>query len=184
MRRKILSVLLAVAVLLSCCIVAVAAQPTMTVSSATAKQGETVELKVSLANNPGINAFSLGFDYDTSRLELLDVAVNDDLGGQFAYKKRAVWLNSKDTKYNGDILTLTFAVLGSAESGDAEVKVTYSPGDISNYNEEDVNFKSVSGKITVESENVGTEEVSIMQKVLDFFRGIIEAIKNLFSFGN
>lgn len=179
MFRKIISAILVISLLLACGVVSVAAQPTLSVSSATAKQGEVIELKVSLENNPGINTFSLGFDYDASKLELLNVTVNENLGGQFVYKKKAVWLNSKDTQYNGEILTLQFAVLESAKSGDTEVNVTYSPGDISNYNEEDVNFKTVSGKITIVDDE---SNVGFIQKILNFFSSIFNAIKNLFVF--
>lgn len=179
MFRKIISAILVISLFLACGVVAVAVQPTLSVSSATAKQGETVELKVLLENNPGINTFSLGFDYDASKLELLNVTVNDNLGGQFVYKKKAVWLNSKDTQYNGEILTLQFAVLESVESGDTEVNITYSPGDISNYNEEDVNFKTVSGKITIVDDE---SNVGFIQKILNFFSSIFNAIKNLFVF--
>ena len=179
MFRKIISAILVISLFLACGVVAVAAQPTLSVSSATAKQGEAVELKVLLENNPGINTFSLGFDYDASKLELLNVTVNENLGGQFVYKKKAVWLNSKDTQYNGEILTLQFAVLESAKSGDTEVNVTYSPGDISNYNEDDVNFKTVSGKITIVDDE---SNVGFIQKILNFFSSIFNAIKNLFVF--
>ena len=180
MTKKILAIMIAVVIGLSTVVVGYATEvPTITVSSATATQGETVTLNVSLSNNPGINTFSLGFDYDTSKLNLLNVTINDSLGGQFVYKKKAVWLNSKDTQYNGEILTLEFAVLESAKSGDAEVKVTYSPGDISNYNEEDVNFKIVSGKITIEA---GESNVSFIQRILNFFSSIFNMIKNLFVF--
>ncbi len=180
MTKKILAIVLAAIIALSTVVVAFAVgTPTITVSSTAAAPGDTVTLDVALANNPGINTFSLGFDYDASKLELLNVTVNENLGGQFVYKKKAVWLNSKDTQYNGDILTLQFAVLESAKSGDAEVNVTYLSGDISNYNEEDVNFKTIAGKITIEADE---SNVGFIQKILNFFSSIINAIKNLFVF--
>lgn len=180
MYKRIISVSLAVILLLTCGVMLVtAAQPTLSVSSAVANPGDVVELEVVLENNPGINTFSLGFDYDKSKLDLLDVTINENLGGQFVYREKAVWLNSKDTKYNGEILKLEFKVLDSAKSGDAEVNVTYSPGDISNYDEQDVNFKTLSGKITVEN---GETNVSFVQMILSFFNRIIEKIKDLFAF--
>lgn len=121
----------------------------ITVGTASAALGETITIPVSITSNPGINTFSLGFDYDDSALELLDVTVASELGGQFTYSKKAVWLNSKDTTYTGKILTLTFKVLDSAVAGDSEVAVTYSAGDIANYDEEDVDFNIVAGKVTV-----------------------------------
>lgn len=132
-----------------------AQSPTISVSSASAKPGDTVELKVSVSGNPGINTFTLGFEYDTGRLTLQKVTVSDALGGQFTYAKKAVWLNSNDSTYNGDILTLTFKVNDNASAGNAAVKVTYSAGDISNYNEDDVNFEIVPGAVTVTGASSG-----------------------------
>ena len=121
----------------------------ITISSATAAPSEEVSLDVVISGNPGINTFALGFDYDKTRLKLQDVTVADALGGQFAFSKKAVWISGKDSTYNGTILTATFKVLESAQNGDATVAVTYSSGEISNYNEDDVDFELESGKITV-----------------------------------
>ncbi|MBQ5423866.1 MAG: hypothetical protein IIU33_01440, partial [Bacteroidales bacterium] len=130
-----------------------AGTPTITVGSITAEKGDTVTLDVSISNNPGINTFVLGFDYDTTRLNLSDVTLSSSLGGQYVYSKKAVWLNNSDTTYNGKILTLTFHVLDNADAGDASVAVTYNAGDISNYNEEDVSFNLVAGKVTIKEES-------------------------------
>lgn len=155
MTKKLTTIILVLLLTLSALpLVFATGTPTITVSSATAAPGETVNLKVSLSNNPGINTFALGFDYDTSRLSLTNVTANADLGGQFTYSKKAVWLNSVDSTYTGEILTLTFKVLDNAAAGNANVAVTYNAGDISNYNEDDVDFNLVDGKVTViESQN-------------------------------
>ena len=82
MVKRIISILLAVILLLTgCVVVATALQPTISVSSSVANPGDVVELEVILENNPGINTFSLGFDYDKSKLDLLDVIVSKNLGG-------------------------------------------------------------------------------------------------------
>lgn len=162
MTKKIITILLAVMIALSTVTVAFAAEtPTITVSSATAAPGETVTLSVALSDNPGINTFSFGFDYDETRLSLTGVELASGIPGQFAYSKKAVWLNSTDIAMNGDFLTLTFDVLSSAAAGDAAVAVTYNTGDISNYNEEDVDFQIVSGKVTVKSENTEAGEITV-----------------------
>ena len=123
---------------------------TITVASTNAAPGEEVSLDVVMSGNPGINTFALNFDYDTDILALQSVTVAEELGGQFAYSKKAVWLSSKDVKYNGTILTAKFKVLESANNGDTVVSVTYSNGDISNYNEDNVDFELVGGRITIE----------------------------------
>lgn len=151
MKKRVLSLILAAVFVFSSLPVAFAANdPTITVASKTAAPGDSITLDVVISNNPGINTFSLGFTYDTTRLLLNGVTKSDALGGQFTYSKKAVWLNSEDSTYNGTILTLSFQVLDSAESGDAPVAVTYSAGDIANYNEDDVDFSLVAGKVTVQ----------------------------------
>ena len=149
-------------------------EPRLVVTSATAMPGDTVVLSVKLENNPGINSFSLGFDYDTSRLELKKVKVSSNLGGQFAYKTRAVWVSGKDTKYNGEILSLTFKVLDKAENGTAKVSVSYLPGEISNYNEDDVNFTVVPGQV-----NVGISE-SMVSKIILLLKQILKVLRKMF----
>ncbi len=182
MRKKIISVFLVVTVLLAGLAVIVnAARPTISVTSAGAQQGEIVEVDVVLENNPGINTFSLGFEYDKTKLNLNNVTLNGNLGGQFIYVEKAVWLNGEDVNYNGVILTLEFTVLDSAESGDTKVRVTYAPGDISNYNEQNVNCKIVAGEITIGGDEA---KASFIQKILSFFVRIYEGIKVLFSFVN
>ena len=150
MTKRIAAILMTILLALPVFPMAFAAgTPTVTVSSATAAPGETVDLRVSLANNPGINTFSFGFDYDASRLQLLNVRLAEGVGGQFSFAKKVVWLNSSDVTTNGDFLILTMKVLENASGGDASVAVNYSNGDISNLNEDDVFFALVAGKITV-----------------------------------
>lgn len=160
MKRKIISVLLCTVMLFTMFSASFAVSvPEISVTSAKAVPGEKVQLSVNVNGNPGINTFTMGFDYDKSRLELEDVKISSSLGGQFTYAKRAVWLNSCDTKYNGEVLILYFKVLDDAPLGDAKVAVTYRKGDIANYNEEDVDFKLSSGNITVEKQK---KELGIM----------------------
>lgn len=125
-----------------------AVNPTISVGSAKAMPGEDATVAVSISGNPGINTFSFGFSYDSTKLTLVSVTPSPALGGQFAYKKRAVWLNSSDLKVNGEILYLRFRVSESASFSETAVSITYSPGDICNYNEDDVNFAVSPGKIT------------------------------------
>jgi len=47
------------------------------------------------------------------------------------------------------MLTLTFAVLDTALAGDAYISLLYEEGNISNIDEESINFKVVDGKIMV-----------------------------------
>lgn len=162
MVKKITALLLAIVISVSMSAVAFAAgTPTVSVSSTVASPGETVTLNVSISNNPGINTFSFGFDYDTSKLTLTGVELVSGIPGQFTYSKKAVWLNSGDITTNGNYLTLTFVVASDAASGDANVTVTYNTGDISNYNEDDVDFEISAGKITVKNNDADGGEICV-----------------------
>ena len=179
--KKMISIVLAILlVTISGLTVFSAGTPTVTVLSATAAPGDVVELEVVMENNPGINTFSFSVDYDDTALELTDVTINESMGGQFVYKKKAVWLNGRDTQYNGNILTLEFKVTDDAPSGETEINLTYSSGDISNYNEDDINFNVIPGVITIENEN-GIESNSFLQKIIEFFNKIFSFIKALFN---
>ncbi len=185
MRNRIISVLLAAVLLFSMAPLAFAAsKPTLTVSSATAKPGETITLSVTISNNPGINSFSLGFSYDETKLKLKDVDIAKALGGQFVYKTKAVWLASQDTKYNGEILSLKFKVLSDATAGDTKVKVTYSPGDIINYNEKDVNPKVVAGTVTItgsgKQPDTQPEKQSLWAKIVSALKKLLAKITSIF----
>lgn len=177
MLKKVLSIILAAVLMFTMVpFVFAAAKPKLTVSSATANPGDTITLSVAISNNPGINSFTLGFSYDETKLKLKDVKVEKSLGGQFVYKKKAVWLASQDTKYNGDILYLKFKVLDEAANSETKVKVTYSPGDIVNYAEKDVNPTVVPGTVTVS----GTK-TSFWAKIVAALKNILAKITGIFS---
>ena len=126
--------------------------PTVRVSSAQAKAGDTVTLDVAVENNPGIYALTFSFDYDTTRLELKSVTPNKAAfpGNWQTSKKGATWMsNDGDIGENATILTMTFEVLANTEAGDAKVEIVL--GEILNEDIEDIVFTSVPGTITVES---------------------------------
>ena len=81
-RKRILSVLLALAVVFTMCITAAVAVDTGSGSAATitvetvkkaVKVGDTVTLNVSIAGNPGFVAFDFTVEYDAGKLELTKV---------------------------------------------------------------------------------------------------------------
>lgn len=123
--------------------------PVVTVGTAEAKAGDVVELTVSIADNPGIMAFIFGFEYDTTRLELLNAETLPTFGEDSEYIRRLVWVGDHDTTYNGEFIKLTFKVLADAVPGDAMVRIVCEEGDMCNYHEKDVIPTLVDGKITV-----------------------------------
>ena len=105
-------------------------KPVLSVQTATAQPGQTVQLTVSLADNPGLCGLYFGIDYDHTKLTLEDYSCpNADfaqgdwmvgIGGQ----ERAVWLQPDQTEAEGAILTLTFQIAADAGTEDIAVTLT------------------------------------------------------------
>lgn len=152
-KKKFAFLLLSLTVLIAPLSMAVSAEnekPTISVSSVSADAGDKVSVDVSISGNPGICCFILGLKYDTSRLKFESAELDGKVSGMFEAKERIVWVGDKDTDYNGKYVTLNFTVLKSAQTGKADITLTYSDGDICNYNEEDVTFDVVPGVVNVE----------------------------------
>ena len=165
MVKRTLAILMAIVMLGMMMPLAIAqGTPTISVSSATAQPGETVELKVSISNNPGINAFELGFVFDSDRLELKNVqkgsasALKDSMV-EYTEKPwmhenedmRTVWFygRDQDLTYNGVYLILTFHVLSTAPEGEAGVEIVLLESEFTNVNEDDIEFSAVPGSIQI-----------------------------------
>lgn len=155
--KKIFSVLVAAAMLMTLCAFGISAadEPTMTVSTVTAERGQTVTLDVVVSGNPGMNAAVLKPVYDETALELVSMKFNmTDFNGQEQYGKNAVWAASSDNTSNGTILTLEFNVLEGASVGTTEVTLSnvdgyLKDGAVSNSAAETVNYKVVAGGVNV-----------------------------------
>ena len=100
----------------------------MTVSSLEALPGETVEVDVSLKNNPGIAAGALTPVYDNTVLELIDFK-RDRTGFDgpivLTESNKVVFSNSENEMSDGVLFTLVFRVLPTAKNGESEVTLKY-----------------------------------------------------------
>lgn len=127
-----------------------AEEPRILISSARGYAGDEVPVEISLADNPGICAMTLEFDYNAESLELLSAAGNEEFGGMWVInpeENTAVFANmGKDIKSDGSVLTLTFKVKDAAKVGSAKVTVTYEAG---NWSQEKVNFTVEPGTIEI-----------------------------------
>ena len=129
--------------------------PTFAVSEATAAPGETVEMTVSLANNPGIASAELIIQYDHTVLELTNIAENAAAYPGLWTKKAeedsfTYWSEGgRNNAKNEVIVTLTFAVKNAAAAGDCKVTVTYDEDNVYDEDEVNVHFAVTPGKVTV-----------------------------------
>ena len=134
--------------------------PTITVGNARGKAGATVDVTLSLANNPGIVSMLLNVGYDSDALTLTSVTDAGVLGSQ-SHSNNLLnnpyvlyWNNGSATEnyvVNDKIVTLSFTIKEGAEEKDYPITVTYdkSTDAIFNVDFEPIDFAVVNGKITV-----------------------------------
>lgn len=104
------------------------------ISGATATAGSTVEVYVSIENNPGIISLRNQMAYDTTALELIKVEDLKLLSGYTTpsptidspYTLRwADSLATQNNKANGNFVKLTFKIKDDAEAGDYGISVSH-----------------------------------------------------------
>ena len=130
-RKRMLSVLLALAVVFTMCITAAVAADkgsgsAVTITVETVKKevkvGDTVTLNVSIAGNPGFAAFDFTVKYDAGKLELTK-AEKGNIEGSFTGNKDTGKVNlyvaadKKEYTEDGVLFTLTFNVKADCADG-------------------------------------------------------------------
>lgn len=134
--------------------------PTMTLSSATAKAGDTVDLTINVSNNPGFTATIVRVSYDSTYITLAARATNGELftsctpGGNISSNPYQIVFNDgfDDITANGVLANLSFKVADDAPAGEYPITLSYSEDDTYNVEFDYITFEMVSGKITVESD--------------------------------
>ncbi len=123
--------------------------PTLSLSSTTAARGDEVTVSLSISDNPGIMALTIGIAFDDIRLEF--VRGNDSgFTGWSVTSGNAAWIGNNDSTFNGEILTLTYKVKDDAPEGDAVVTIVCGDGDMADSSETPYIPVIEPGKITVE----------------------------------
>lgn len=137
------------------------------------KAGETVEIAVTLANNPGFSDLSIEIGYDASVMELTKVTPNSAVGCNFTTSQQLIQLpymlnwveGTKNNTFTGTLVTLMFQIKESAALGSYPVTVSYYKGKFgNNIDGVDVNYDQddnrvpiiyVNGSVTVYSYTPG-----------------------------
>lgn len=160
-KRSVVSLLLAASLLAASVPSALAAgtNGTFAVSDAAGKAGETVTVTVSVENNPGIIAAAMRINYDSDKLELVNVQDEKLMRGTTTFSQNYTadpyyvsWndaLASENNKANGTLVTMTFRVLEDCPDGVSEIDLTFRPGDVFNKEMENQPFTAVSGTVTI-----------------------------------
>lgn len=145
----------------------------ISMTSETAKAGDTVSIAVNLDSNPGIAGatFSVNYD-DVLTLESVDdksVLPGTMIAGQVGTKPYTMlWYGSNDSTKTGCFVILNFRVADNAKEGSYNVSISCS--DASNEKGADVTIPSTSAVVTVKSARLpgdvnGDGKVSIKDSV-------------------
>ena len=150
MKKRVLSVLLIVALFVSCLAFSASAEgtPTLRLSNVSAGRGDEVTVDIVMENNPGVTGIDVKVSYDKTRLQLTGYK-NGCLSGWLVSLETggAVWADVGSNTDNGVILTLKFKVLDDAPLGEALVEL--GGADIIDADLNTVDFKFESGTVSV-----------------------------------
>ena len=147
----------------STALIAISAQAmAIQVSSITADPGDTVQVKITLANNPGIASLKASVRYD-SILTLTDISFNSAFGSYVTAptpysNPQTVSLISplSEISVNGVFATLTFKVSDSAPRGyNAAISLTYDQDDIFNGDYDNVPVDMIPGNVKISGRVAG-----------------------------
>ncbi len=180
MRRKIsilMCIVLLAALFVQTTAFAVPEGATLTVSSDTCKQGESVALEVTLTDNSGIMFLSFTptcYDSENNKVNYLTVAVTNGDLYSITNGKNPVFDSDSDVTENGKLCTLNITVAETTPVGVYTVKLI-SRG-CYNSNEQDVGLNIVAGTVTVEAVPVSATGITLNKATLSINTGASEPL--------
>ena len=162
---------------------------TIAAANAKGRPGKTVDVKLTVKDNPGIMGAVLQLAY-ADGLTLQKITVGDAWKGLTFTKPgdltanpiTLLWDGMGDDKTNGTILTLTFAIPAELPEGEYSVTLSYAPGAIYDASIENIDFVLENGKITVRSVDPGdidgdgyvnAKDVTILRRALAGGYGLV-----------
>ena len=155
MKKSIMTIIVLLIVLL--CTIPAAAEgvPSFVVDSVSVQPGESVDVTISVKNNPGIASIKLNVAYD-SNLTLDKITYNNAINGMFMQPQKLTspvvlnWFNGVANS-EGDwvFATLSFTVSSAAAVGTYPISVTYDENDVYNIDENNLAFGIENGAVTI-----------------------------------
>lgn len=161
--KKVLSIILSLAMIITFFapvkIQAATKTATLTVEEVKAVNGDTVEVKAKITDNPGIMGAVIKVEYDDG-LELVDSKSGDAFAtmsmtkpGKYVSSCKFVWDAmdmSSDSIKDGDALVLSFKVSDTVDVGtELGIRLSYTDGDVIDSNLNPVNLIIKNGKVIV-----------------------------------
>ena len=170
----ILSFLLLMTTAVNLALAVAADTPVMTVGSVESYQGDTVNLYVTLENNPGFSAASVKIDFDNTNITLINAELCEGFAaGAFVSYDNLPYITfvKSENTTESEFLKLTFTIAENAELGDISVTVLYTEGDISDIDENNVNFNIVPGKISIKEKPVPVTGIALNKQTASIGTG-------------
>lgn len=166
--------------------IAAAGQPAFVVDEVSGNPGDTVTVKVSTRDNPGIVGFLLKVSYDTAALELTAAEVGDFAGTTFGPLEKQPftfsWVDAihPNNTTNGAMAVLTFKIKSGAPNGLSPISVSYAAADVFGLGAHpqdfvDVTFATVAGGVTVGGSGGAVVTDKVLHSVTeqdDAYRGL------------
>lgn len=156
--KKLAASLLALCLLFSPLSVYADGGVTLTLASVEGRVGDTVEIPLTLADNPGIVSAQIKLKFDETQLQLLSVTDGGILGKEVRHQKTLTspyvlsWENyvSKESfTENGVLCTLSFRVLSGEEGQTLPVTMTVEDYGVMDMDLRDLPRKLTNGGVTV-----------------------------------
>lgn len=136
------------------------------VGSLTAYPGDTIEIPVSLRNNPGVTSFKLTVHYDDTLLSYQNLAFDEALT---AIKDSKTFVNAEQSGQvtlawvatgsnysgSGSVAVLTFKVNAAQENTNTQLSVTYDEEDVFNSDFVNQHFLTKAGSVQVNTVRPG-----------------------------
>lgn len=156
---------------------AASGQVVVQAGSVTGKPGDTVDVTISLTENPGIIGLNIRIGFDDTVLEIVDKGTNEygeflnpaynnpfpkgELTTSESYNKNPItylWmfpLSTVNLTQTGELMTVTFKIKENAKSGSSPITVVFTESPIDHENNA-VAYASVNGSVTVADHTWGT----------------------------
>ena len=168
--KKSIALIMAVLVLMTTLLsnaVFAANEPAFVASNVTGAPGDTVQVTVSTANNPGVMSLKVYVGYDANVLQLVSATpgtnfADTSFGSTTQNPFNMLWDGSlagnvnegANNTANDVIATLTFKILDTAAAGKSDITLTYPSGWVYDNDWNDIDFATVAGSVTVVKNDV------------------------------
>lgn len=175
--KKTLSIILAAVMLITSLsvftVAEAASNPTISAESTTVQAGETMELNLSISNNPGMSGLVVTLRYDRD-VFTLESAENGDLFDSLTYATNFAWDNSANVMQDGVLATVVFSVADDAATDDYTIEVVVR--ECVNMDLDDVDCDASNGTVHVDAKPIAATGVSLNTETLSLMTGDSETL--------